>query len=449
MKKTLIFAALMAVATLIGCKNNSDDNPSGDSISVSPVTLSVSGYSNSNEVTVTSNGAWTALSDATWVTLSAANGNGNTTVTLMVEENPLSASRSAEITFTSGEATATLLIGQAAAGTAGNSFSLDIKVSNVTAISADIAFTPSEENQEYIYFIGESGDMESLYSDDAEIMAAVIDTYIYYGSLEDFITSGSESGTFSGLTPSTDYTIYAFSINAPHTAPESDLFTANFTTVTAEVTDQYNAWLGTWTLTSTASELDGGSLSLEVIITDNDDIAYPGVTYSIYGWDVSAARYYYPLPATFNSSTNGFSVSAINDVADDGTYLYEYIGRALIEGGYYIMGDYFDALYGTMDSGNQSGAITGTEGTFDGVDYLITNVVLRAIYDGAYYRLTNDTSLGFQTYEALVGPFTLTKISNDETVPVASAPQLVPGFENIEKQIKAIKGAKELIFLQN
>lgn len=450
MKKTFLFAALMAVATLVGCSSDDDNGTeSGSSaISVTPTTLSVSGSGGNNEVTVIADGAWTAASDASWISLTTTSGSGNASVTLMVDANSDSSSRSGEVVFTSGSESAAVVVTQAAAGSSGSSFTVDITVENIEYTTMDIYFVPSDDTQEYVYGLFEKGLLESYYSSDDDIMAAIIDNYLAYDALDYYVLTGSVGGTLSGFTPSTSYTAYAFAINAAHTASASDLFSTDFTMVEAVVADEYNAWLGTWTMTSTSSELAGKSLSLEVIFTDDDGIAVPGLTYSVYGWDISGVRYILPLPADFEFDYGGFTVAGETEMyTDEDGYIYEYVGYAEVPNyaaNYIITGSY-DALIANINSDNQSATVYGGTGTLgDGYDsqFNVWNVIMLSTDGYNYYSFYNDESLGFEDYEVLFGPFTLTKISNDETVPATYAPQRVPGFDNIEGQAPVLKNVK-------
>lgn len=85
----------------------------GDKLIVAPTTKEVESAATSVEVKVTSTKAWTASSDASWATLSPANGEGGeTTVTVNVEKNSGSEARTAKITFTDGTLQALLTLKQ-------------------------------------------------------------------------------------------------------------------------------------------------------------------------------------------------------------------------------------------------------------------------------------------------------------------------------------------------
>ncbi len=431
MKKTFLFAALMAVATLVGCNDSEESTEKTGNISVTPNSISLSGYSSSEDVAVMADGSWTATSNASWITFSMNSGYGDAIVTIMADANSDNSSRSAEVLFTSGSQSATVAVSQGASGSLGGSFSIDIEFTSIDAISANVYYTTTDDSQEYIYATFKTGLLEGSYSKDADKMAAIIEIYNYYGTMDSFLLSGSSAATLSGLYTSTDYTVYAFAINAFHDAAASDLYTADFTTITPEVSSEYNEWLGTWTLTSTTSELSGRPLSLDIVFTDDDGIAYPGKTYSIYGWDISKLRHILPLPATFSSSTKGLSINSINEMYYEDGYTYAYYPICYISGGYYLLDADFTAMTGAFGSSNQSATISCSSGTYDDTAFTTANVVLLATDGTNYYSFYNDDTLGFQDYEMLVGPFTLTKISDDETVPDYVSAQRVPGFDNV------------------
>ncbi|GAP71671.1 hypothetical protein SAMD00024442_16_22 [Candidatus Symbiothrix dinenymphae] len=85
----------------------------------SPLTLDKTSISatydgDTYSVAVTSNGRWTATSDAAWCTLTPASGTNNGTITVNVTENTTTDSRSATITVTSGSLTQQVTVTQAA-----------------------------------------------------------------------------------------------------------------------------------------------------------------------------------------------------------------------------------------------------------------------------------------------------------------------------------------------
>jgi hypothetical protein len=84
-------------------------------LAVSPSITSLAKTAGSTSATVTSNTDWTAQSDQTWLTLSAASGAGDATLTLTATANPTVAERTATITLKATNATTkTITVTQAA-----------------------------------------------------------------------------------------------------------------------------------------------------------------------------------------------------------------------------------------------------------------------------------------------------------------------------------------------
>ena len=65
-----------------------------------------------NRISVESNGSWTVTDDASWLTLSCANGTGNAYITMTMEANTTSSARTARITIRCGSETQTLTFRQ-------------------------------------------------------------------------------------------------------------------------------------------------------------------------------------------------------------------------------------------------------------------------------------------------------------------------------------------------
>ena len=84
----VLLAATAAVALVIGCDNGSPTEPSC-SVTVSPTSVSVpaSGGTASVTITVAQGCAWTAQSNASWLTVAPPSGSGGTSVTLTATAN--------------------------------------------------------------------------------------------------------------------------------------------------------------------------------------------------------------------------------------------------------------------------------------------------------------------------------------------------------------------------
>ncbi len=85
-----------------------------ESLSISPTVMVFAAKSESKTFNVSSNTAWTATSDATWLKLNASSGSGNAQVTATAEENTATKQRIAAITLKTkdGKVTATIKVSQ-------------------------------------------------------------------------------------------------------------------------------------------------------------------------------------------------------------------------------------------------------------------------------------------------------------------------------------------------
>ena len=103
----ILFVAAVAFA-VVGCRKPVD-------VSFESATQEVSAEGGSYEIALKSNGEWTVATTAEWVTVTPTTGNGDATLTLAVAANTLADDRSAEITATTKDNTATLALTQSGA----------------------------------------------------------------------------------------------------------------------------------------------------------------------------------------------------------------------------------------------------------------------------------------------------------------------------------------------
>ncbi len=85
------------------------------SMTLTPTVVDLPARKASQDITITSNTAWGAVSDVTWAKLSAASGTANGTLTVTLEDNTSTELRTATITFSYGNTTQTVKITQEAA----------------------------------------------------------------------------------------------------------------------------------------------------------------------------------------------------------------------------------------------------------------------------------------------------------------------------------------------
>lgn len=108
MKKlsVLLFVAVI-ICALAGCRKPVD-------VSMSTQSLTIAAEGGTYTADLKSNGEWTVSSTAEWLSVSPSSGNGNITLTLLVQANPTDQPRSVEIKATTKDNTASLTLTQEA-----------------------------------------------------------------------------------------------------------------------------------------------------------------------------------------------------------------------------------------------------------------------------------------------------------------------------------------------
>ena len=224
------------------------------------VTLSKSSIADAGEgkieaINVTANAAWTAESNAEWVSIAPATGAaGVTEVAVTVAENSTEAAREAKVTFTINEnVTAELTVTQAFVAQAGK---VEINISDITATKAKITCTPDPlTGFTYYYDYLPKYEADILFPTDEEkidyIVQAINDVLARYeGTLTwaDVVAEGVAEDTFTGLDPLTEYYAIAFGVDANGNVT-SKLYKEEFTT--QDLNPALKDWVGTWDVTTT------------------------------------------------------------------------------------------------------------------------------------------------------------------------------------------------------
>lgn len=223
------------------------------SVTLSKSSISDAGEGKTETVNVTANAAWTAASNADWVTVAPASGaEGTTEVTVTVAENPSEAAREAKVTFTINENVSTVLtVTQAFVAQAGK---VEIKVTDITASKATVTCTPDPlTGFTYYYDILPKEEADLLLPTDEEKVAYIVQSLneqlaAYQSTWAEVITEGIENYTFKGLAPLTSYYVIAFGIDASGNLTTTKAFKAEFTT--QDLNPALKEWVGTWEVTS-------------------------------------------------------------------------------------------------------------------------------------------------------------------------------------------------------
>lgn len=136
------------------------------------------------------------------------------------------------------------------------------EVKDLTATSATVVCTPSDDNAPYWFDTMSKADFDSYSSDTEQLMKEVLDQLIALGeeeglsveeTLEILLSIGQDTWTPTAMTPATDYVVYAFGMSYDGTFT-SDIQTQGFTTLEnggGDVNPAIENWIGTWSATTT------------------------------------------------------------------------------------------------------------------------------------------------------------------------------------------------------
>lgn len=111
---------LIVLVLFSGCGNNDGPDPEPPKTEITwqfaPENITFTDDGNTQNLTVTSNGSWTATSSQSWCTITPASGyNGQTSMKITLSKNGMNTERTAVLTFKSGTYTKKLSVKQAAA----------------------------------------------------------------------------------------------------------------------------------------------------------------------------------------------------------------------------------------------------------------------------------------------------------------------------------------------
>lgn len=157
------------------------------------------------------------------------------------------------------------------------------EIADLTATSATVICTPSDENAPYWFDVMSKADFDAAAADDEQFMNEILNELIALGEEEglsteetlEILLSLGEDSWKPTLTPSTEYVAYAFGINYDGSFT-STLQTQNFTSLDnggGDVNPDIEKWLGTWSATTTGKlewYLPDGSQYLEATYHEND-----------------------------------------------------------------------------------------------------------------------------------------------------------------------------------
>lgn len=302
-----------------------------------------------------------------------------------------------------------------------------IEISDLTYSSVTVSVTPTIDDEYYQWAVFPKSSIAAM--SDKSIMRALVDElnmYLEYGYgastiLSELAYIGPSTGTFADqLSPETEYVAVAFGLalleDGSAFTSTTDLFKKEFTSAEMpELDENYAAWLGTWEVTSTTSEVTKTPQTMNVTI----DVKIPNLSYSITGLGITTLRNIYPIVADYDSETGGFSISNGQEVGVTGNYDITYICLVRYNGSYTIVtGDYI-GMDAEMGADKTTAVLAGRSVTITGgITLPIIGMDFFALSGTSYARFYADD--GYTDFDYATGPFTMSKVG---TRAVAAQPQ--------------------------
>lgn len=218
---------------------------------------------------------------------------------------------------------------------------------------------------------------------------------------------------FTQLEPNTEYTCAVYAVNGTESAVKSaTATTANGgggSVTPGTGSDAYNAWIGTWNVTSTSSLIGSDPMSFTVSIAElNADQSY-----AITGWGISVVAAQQPAGAIFNSEdgkfyfVNGQELGEVSGPQGE-SLMVTYLGVCGYNNGWTVVTGDYNGLIGTLSE-------DGNTATFEGESIEISTGDVVPVYTFDFFAMGTDsfylykTADGFTDEDYPIGPYTLTK----------------------------------------
>ena len=135
-------------------------------MTLTPTIVDLPARNASQDITITSNTAWGAVSDVTWAKLSTSLGVGNGTLSVLLEDNTSTEPRTATITFSYGSTQQTVTINQAALNAALSTTSVTLPARDASqeiGITTNSTWTVSTFDT-WIHILNEKGDGDGKFT---------------------------------------------------------------------------------------------------------------------------------------------------------------------------------------------------------------------------------------------------------------------------------------------
>lgn len=277
------------------------------------------------------------------------------------------------------------------------------------------AYAPTATGAYYGVFL--TSDVEKVLAQGASYDAIVTqngtDMSTKDGWLDGLVKNPGIGVTFSGLGPATSYTCI---LKVTDSAGKSTTkHVAATTEGGGEASDAYKAWLGTWTLTSTSSEVNAAPLSFDVTFIQG----VANSSYKLQGWGITTIRDQSQIlpSAKFDSATGNFEIlegQSLYTDPEDGSVL-TLTGRALLQGKYYIINGGYPGFTGKLNADKNSATITLYQGSVDGMGNFTTSSMdfFWVLGQDIYWQKAAE---GYTDRDYPIGPYTMTRKSSGASV---------------------------------
>ena len=274
-------------------------------------------------------------------------------------------------------------------------------VSDIKATSVNVEATPTVANEYYYFDVVPSSAFAN--ASDEDILYELMDGITSMNQL----SRGKMMKTLT-VDSDTEYIPCAFGLKIVNGRiyPITELAkgTAFMSGQGDPMSPEYQAWLGTWTVTSTSAEVTNAPVTFDV--TFSKKVA--NSTYSVAGWGSSVYRLQYPVTADFNAADGSFTMKNNQELVAGALY---FVAECIVEDGTtsLLTSETFVPLQGVMGADKSSASVLCNSGTFTNGKKFAVGTMDLFIYDGGWYGIK--PAEGFTSGDYVIGPFKLVKKS--------------------------------------
>lgn len=220
---------------------------------------------------------------------------------------------------------------------------------------------------------------------------------------------------FTQLEPNTEYTCAVYAVNGTESAVKSAAATTanggGGSVTPGTGSDAYNAWIGTWNVTSTSSLASQQPVSFTVSIAQLD----ADQSYAVTGWGISTAAAQQPVSALFNAENGGLEFVNGQEFGQTTgpqgeTLTITYLGVCGYQGEWTVVSGNYAGLIGTMGANGTSATVIGEELEISTGEVIpVYTFDFFGMIEGSNSFYTFQTAAGFTADDYPIGPYTLTK----------------------------------------